>query len=159
MKYIATLSAIIFCGACHADWDYSSETDPMTSKKAHFARLISEGSMNFSFPYAGTNYARISVRSDSKHGTNVIFAVQKGQFVCSVGGCNVLVRFDDKPPQTFRAVGPEDYSSTMLFLEPEKKFISEALKAKKILIEATYYNEGRNVATFMSDSPLKWPPK
>ena len=68
----------------------------------------------------------------------------------------VKVRFDGGKAMTFTTTEPSDNSSDMLFLSSVQKFINHAKRAKKILIEAPFYQEGNRVFTFTVDKPLEW---
>lgn len=56
----------------------------------------------------------------------------------------------------FSTTEPSDGSSNMVFLSNPKKFINLAKKAKRILIEAPFYEEGNQIFTFTIDKPLEW---
>lgn len=53
-----------------------------------------------------------------------------------------MVKFDDAKPVRFTAVGPADYSSDTLFIRNTSRFVASARKAKKVQIEATFYQDG-----------------
>lgn len=142
-------------------WEYTQETDPMTSKAAKYAKLLSENSLSLDFPYAGKNYGQITVRQHPKWGLDVLVQVEKGQMLCHSydESCKVTIRFDDGPPQRFGGAEPEDNSSTVIFLRDEARFLKEASKAKRILVQATFYQNGEQLLEFKTDKPLGWPPK
>lgn len=129
-------------------WTYFDNTDKVSGKQIHFASVDALELLEFGFPYNGGSTATIQLRKHPRHGTDVILHVDKGQFVCGVEECAVMVRFDDGRAERYRAVGPSDYSSTELFIEPASKFIGSAKKAKQVVIEANFYQSGDRAMVF-----------
>lgn len=120
----------------------------MTGKTMTLATVTSSNAMNFSWPYHGETRSRLTVRKHPRYGQDVMFSIPRGQFVCGVDGCTVLVRFDDLPPIKFGVVGAEDNDSKMLFFSNTKKFISELRKSKRARVAAVVYQEGQPVFEF-----------
>ena len=62
----------------------------------------------------------------------------------------VTVRFDDGELWKFDIGEPEDGTTGLLFMRPvdAESFIDELLKAKRLKIEANFYQEGRRVFEF-----------
>lgn len=146
--------------AVAAGWEYSTNIDKMTGKKTLHAVIQSTNSLSLQFPYRGANFGRLVVRQHPKYGTDVIANVDKGQILCrSYDGCSISVRFDSAKPMTFSAIPPEDHSSDTLFLQNAQRFIASARKAKRILVQLTFFHSGTQVLEFEVDEPLKWPPK
>lgn len=138
-------------------WDYTTEPDKMTGKRATYATLRSSNSLDFDFPYQGQNYGQISVQSRPRQGTDVLFSVKKGQITCSPYECNILVRFDNDAPMRFGGTHPSDGSSEHVFLRNGDRFINRAKSARKIFVEFTAYHQGINVLEFAPATPLVWP--
>lgn len=146
--------------AAGESWDYSTSIDKMTSQKTVHAVIRSSNSLSLQFPYKGSNFGRLLVRQHPKYGTDVIVDVDKGQILCrSYDGCSVSVRFDSGKPSTFSATPPADHSSDTIFLQNAQRFIASARKAKRILVQLTFFQSGMQVLEFEVDEPLKWPPK
>lgn len=139
-------------------WDYDTSVDEMNDSKSRFASLTSDNSEYFDFPYNGGSYLKLTVRYTKKWGTDVYVSISKGQFNCNEydGTDYVRVRFDNGKAIKFRTTEPSDGSSDMLFLSNSKKFITLAKKAKRILVEAPFYQEGNRVFTFTVDKSLEW---
>lgn len=136
-------------------WLYSESADEMSGQSLRYAEVISSNTVSFGFPYAGEQHGTLLLRK-RRGSDNVILQIEKGQFLCtSYGGCNVSVRFDDKPARRFSAVGPADNSSTSLFIRNERSFIAETKKAKTVRIEAVVYQNGDPVFVF-DTAGLKW---
>lgn len=120
-------------------WSYNEYSD--MHGKAFYAEVTSTNSVTFGFPYAGGT-ATLTIRNHPKYGTDVYLHVE-GQFVCHASDdCVVMVKFDEGKPSKFSAAGPADYSSDTLFIQNAKRFIAAARKAKKVTIEATFFQEG-----------------
>lgn len=142
-------------------WEYSRENDPMSGKPAAYAKLLSQNSLSLDFSYRGRNHGQLMVRQHPKWGLDVLLEVEQGQMLCRSynDSCKVTIRFDDGPPQRFGGAEPEDNSSTVIFLRDEARFLKEASKAKRILVQATFYKNGEQLLEFKTDKPLAWPPK
>jgi hypothetical protein len=151
------IALVVASSSAHAQWRYDFNDDSMTGKREETASIESINSLDLGFPYKGRNMATLTVRKSPRRGTHVYFQIEKGQFVCGVSDCEVLVRFDEQQPTRYRAVGPADHSSKVLFLEPEGRFIAAARKAKTIRVQANIYQSGAPVLEFNAGA-LEWPP-
>lgn len=158
MKTAIGLALALAVGGAHADWNYTTQVDKMNGSTIQIAHVASSNSLSLPSPYTGKNHGRIIVRSAKANGLAVVVQVEKGQFICGVSSCSVLVRFDEKQPTKFRAVPPSDHDPKMLFLEPEKQFIDAAKKAKVIRMQATMFQAGEQILEFAVGQPLSWPP-
>jgi hypothetical protein len=127
-----------------SEWIYSLRSDPMGGAVAT-ARVESANTFDFDFPYQGEQHATLTLRSDK--GLNVMVSIDRGQFVCPMG-CSVLVRFDDETAQRWRATGPSDFDTEVIFLRNESKFLKQLKKARVVRIEAEFYQEGTRIMEF-----------
>jgi len=136
-------------------WTYLADTDKMTSKLTYQATVTSLNKLNFDAPYEGGSTAAAIIRN--KAGKNeIILSIDKGQFICDVSdGCAINVRFDNDPAIKFQGSEPSDGSSTVLFIEAPKKFIADVKKAKKMIVQAEFYESGLKEMEFNVDG-LKW---
>lgn len=159
MKSIILASLLALIPVVAQAWTYETETDKMTGSKFRYASMSSQNSLRLEFPYAGINYAHLYVRRLGTGNTDVFFTIDKGQLLCNVYECPVRIRFDDKPPMSFTGTGPADHSSDTIFLSNPARFLAEAQKAKKILIQANIYQAGAPVLEFLPKDKLEWPPK
>lgn len=128
-------------------WYYNEDVDKMTSKKNHFATLVSENSLNFDFPYNGGSYGKLLVRKKDGS-TNIMLSISKGQFMTGIEGVRVRLRFDQEPAFSVTGSQSSDYSSDLLFLSSESKIINKLKKSKSLIVEAEFYNEGRRTLDF-----------
>jgi len=137
------------------NWHYLDSEDSMTGKPGRTAGVISTNTVAFNFPYAGEQHATLFLRAHPRHGKDVMLTIEKGQFLCSISGCSVFVRFDDKPPRRFSASEPADHKTTMLFIGNYNSFVAELKKAKTLRIEALFFSQGSRVFVF-DVAGLKW---
>lgn len=159
MKWIGVLLLSTPLGAFAGSWEYDSSVDKMTGKDSKSASVRSDNSLRLAFPYSGENRGLLVVRSHPKYGTDVIVQIDKGQLMCrSYEPCAVMVKFDNAKPVRFSGYPPADHDSAVTFLEPTSKFIAQAAKAKKILVQLTLYQGGDQVLEFSTPAALVWAP-
>lgn len=133
-------------------WTYSSYQDAMTSRTTFIARINSENSVNFGFPYEGTQKGLLTLRKNAKHGYDAYFSVEKGQILCrSYDGCTIRVRFDENEAQNYSATEPSDSSTTTIFINNFDRFYSKLKNAKVVRIQVPFYQEGERVFEFQVD--------
>jgi hypothetical protein len=126
-----------------SQWTYYQTDDDMGKGVVYTAHVSSTNTVEFSFPYSGEQHATIFLRTHPRWGKNLYFRIEKGQLLCnSYDGCNVLVRFDDGAAMNFSAIGPEDNSTEVLFIQNYGRFVEKMLKAKRIRIAVDVYQEG-----------------
>jgi hypothetical protein len=129
-------------------WDYYTSQDPMSDKPVHVARVQSENSFQFDFPYSGPQHATLTLRSHPKWGKDVIFAIERGQILCHSYNCPVRVRFDDEPAKTYTGNEPADNSSDAVFVPAYSTFMAKLAKAKRVRIEVNVYKQGTLTTEF-----------
>lgn len=137
------------------NWEYHEEQDPMGQGVIKSALVLSTNMVSFDFPYAGEQHGSLLVRSHPRYGNDIMLGVLKGQFLTGIDGCKILVRFDDNKPAAFWANGPSDHSTTVVFISGYSKFIKSLIQAKKVMIEAPFFQQGNRVFEFNVEG-LKW---
>jgi len=153
-RVLAFAAAITISPMAWANWTYGERVQEMSGKPETWAELRSASSLNLRAPYDGPNFATLNIRRSASR-LIVWIEIEKGQFVCSVSGCQIEVRFDDKPPSRFNVQGPADYNSRILVLLDGKRFVTEASKTNAtIRVAATMHREGAPVMMFESSVPL-----
>jgi hypothetical protein len=121
----------------------------MTSKETRTARIVSENTVNFDFPYEGAQQGTLTLRTHPTYGRDVMLSIQEGQFLCrSYEDCTIRVRFDEAQPERWRAIGPSDNSTTVLFLRNESRFVQKLRSAKIVRIQVPVYQEGEPMFEF-----------
>lgn len=127
-------------------WNYSEDSDKMTSKTIYYAEIQSENTLNFEFPYNGGSQPSLLIRK--KGSTDIILRISKGQFINSYDGVPVRLRFDEEPAFTVTANSAADGSSDILFLGSVSKILQKLKGHQKLIIEAQFYNEGNRTMDF-----------
>ena len=141
-----------------SQWSYRDTTDELNGTSEHFASVDSDNQLQFDFPYAGGSIGTLTVRRGKQFGSDVDVVVDKGQFICAIGeGCSIRVKFDDKPPQYFSAIGSKDGSMNVLFVHPYGRFISELKSSHTVLVELSFYQAGDQTFRFNTIG-LNWDP-
>jgi len=74
--------------------------------------------------------------------TTVSLSVSQGQFNVNSIGDSILVRFDRNPPESYPCIQHGDGDSTFMFIKRQDKFTMNLKKAKKLLIEAEFRDNG-----------------
>jgi hypothetical protein len=129
-------------------WTYDQTTDEM-GRERYFATVRSTNTVNFEFPYGGEQHATLMLRSNRTDFKDVIFRIERGQFVgCEIEQCTLNVRFDQGPIRQFYALGTADHDSRIVFIQDVEDFMAAMRKAKVVHIEATFYQEGRRIFEF-----------
>lgn len=148
-----TVAAPVLPGS---QWSYSNVANAMSKGTTYHAVVSSTNTVEFKFPYAGAQHARLNLRTDPRNGKDVIFSIEKGQILChSYEDCKVLVRFDNEQAINYSAVGAADNSSDVVFIRNYDRFVGKMLKAKQVRISTNIYQEGAPVFEFdVSDFDL-----
>jgi len=130
-------------------WAYYQNDDPMSKGKSYSASILSSNTVEFDFPYGGSQNGRLTLRTDPRYGKDVIFSIEKGQILCSsYDGCIVLVRFDDENATSYSAGEPVDNSTETVFIHNYSQFVEKMMKAKRVRISVNIYQEGSPVFDF-----------
>ncbi|PCJ62307.1 MAG: hypothetical protein COA79_04385 [Planctomycetota bacterium] len=120
-------------------WTYSNSEDKMRNIKTMTASNVSLNKVKFKFPYNGGSQATVILRI--KEGFAAMLIISKGQFNSSLNKF-IYVKFDNGPIEKYSVTGPRSGGSDIVFITAYKSFASKMLKAKKMIIEATFYSEG-----------------
>ncbi|MDO9364958.1 MAG: zinc ribbon domain-containing protein [Methylotenera sp.] len=132
-----------------SQWSYSQVADAMSKGTTYHAVALSSNTVEFDFPYAGAQHARLNLRIDPRYGKDIIFSIEKGQILChSYEDCTVLVRFDDEKAANYSAVGAADNSTETIFIRNYGRFVEKMLKAKQVRISTNIYQQGAPVFEF-----------
>lgn len=131
------------------EWTYSGYTDDATGKRAKTASLTSKNSMNFGFPYSGTQYGRFTVRNHPRFGVDAYLQIDKGQLLCnSYSNTTVLVRFDNGAATRYSCGEPADHSSETVFIHNVAGLEARMKTAKKMYVTVSVYQEGSRTWEF-----------
>ena len=127
-------------------WSYETAELPMGGfMKA--ATLQSTNTLEFDFPYAGKQRGQLMIRQmDGK--VDTIVQIQEGQIQCnSFRACKVVVRLNEEPAQEYEAYGPQDNSSTTLFID-SKTLPEQIAQAQRVRVQFSAFRQGQPVLDF-----------
>ena len=131
------------------DWEYSTYGDAATGKAAKQASLTSLNTVNWDFPYSGTQNGYFFIRNHPRYGVDAFVKVQKGQLLCdSYSNTTVLVRFDNGPAKSYGCSGAADHSSDVVFINNVSGLESGIKGALKMFITVNVYHEGQQTFEF-----------
>lgn len=137
-------------------WEYHQQEDKMRNQSTKYASLDSDNALSFDFPYNGGSMGELVLRNSPKYGKDLMLQISKGQFMCnSYDGCYVHVKFDNQPIVQYEATESSSGRSDVIFIHNYGAFIQHLKQAKKVIIEAEFYQEGWKELEF-SPTGLNW---
>lgn len=136
-------------------WSYNTYRDEMRGTESKTATVASENTVKLDFPY-GEQQGELTLRTDPKSGLNVMVSVEKGQILCnSFSENHISAKFDGGPVQNFRCTDASDGSSNVAFIVDEKTFLKKVRGAKRTIVEAEFFQQGRQQFVFETTG-LDW---
>jgi hypothetical protein len=148
------LGCIPHAGAAEGNWRYSEDADKMRGTVTKFAAVDSQNQLQFDFPYQGGSVGTLMLRKSSRYGSDVILRIDRGQFSCFMD-CAVHVKFDNGKVERLGANSAADGSTGVIFLSPYGHIVSRLKQAKRVIIEADYFQHGSQQLEF-NVVGLKW---
>ncbi|MGH8307060.1 MAG: hypothetical protein ACRER0_02175 [Gammaproteobacteria bacterium] len=132
-----------------SNWIYFSHPGDSFHKPTYSASTDSTNTLKFSFPYNGPQHPTLYVRNNSD-GTIDVFVTFKGQINCSFieNDCSVLAKFDNHKTREFSVSGSSDNSTGIFFIEGTTVFLSQLVRAHKLAMDVTFYQEGDHELDF-----------
>ena len=131
-----------------SQWSYSKTKDELRGTERYIAKISSENKERFAFPYEWWQSLGIMLRNWNNK-NDVMITITEGQFKSSYRWDEYIsVRFDDSAVQKFYYFEPEDHSSDIIFLTNAESFVRQIRTAKKVIIEAPFYQNWRSQFTF-----------
>ena len=141
--------------AAPSPWSYDENTDEMRGTVTKTAEVTSSNQVDLQFPY-GTVSGHLQVRKRPTDGLSIIFHVDDGQILChSFSDGRVSVKIDDQPIKNYGCSGSSDGSSEYAFIRNESGFLANLKKSKRVIIEAEFYQQGRQQFKF-DTAGLEW---
>ncbi|WP_293373586.1 hypothetical protein [Nevskia sp.] len=129
-------------------WVKRDFIDDASGKPASEVSVRSVNTHAFPFPYQGGTSMWLTVRKHPRWGREVYVSIDRGQLVCGYSDCNVIVRVHGKDARTATASRSGDSSSTVLFIRGHDRFTKDLLKADRLTIAATFYQQGERAFEF-----------
>ncbi|TWF42316.1 hypothetical protein FHW36_10271 [Chitinophaga polysaccharea] len=104
---------------------------------------------------SATVYLELHKKSSGR--TQIMMETTEGAFSpeYATGRSSIRVRFDNRPATWFATTGSVDHDPSVLFLQQEASFIRQIKRAKSMLIEVAFLNNGLLVLEF-DVHKLKW---
>ena len=137
------------------NWTSEETEDKMSGEKRYFNYTTSTNKIEFDVPYEGGSTFTQLVRNMGK-ANEILLTVSKGQFIPSImNNRTVRVKFDNEKPLNYTYSSANDGSLTTIFLGNAQQFINKLKKAKKLMIEAPFYNAGMQIIYFDVEG-FKW---
>lgn len=136
------------------NWHYRSEEDKITSDTVYHAYVEANEKLYFDFPYKGGSTLTLMLREKNNE-TDIILRVSKGQFIPSVTGGFVTVRFGKDKAKKYPTSMSSDYSSDVIFINNEREFVKNLKSHETVVIETEFYQEGLKQIEFNIDG-LTW---
>jgi hypothetical protein len=127
----------------------------MRHSKWFTARTDSLNSLEFEFPYRkDSDHAHLQVQVEPTGRKEIAMEIDKGQFLCNgIDGCTIAVKFDDGPIKNIHANASAAGKADVIF--PSYSILPQLKKAKKVVIEADFYDHGSEQIVFNTDG-LRW---
>ena len=166
-KLLLSVALLLTFNASANEWKTSFSNDEMRGTAQKFIMLDSENSVNFDFPYSGGSTLTVILRSkkiklkegqkaDDLKPTEALIVISKGQFICSsYNDCHVSIKFDEGKIQQYSMTEAADGSSDLIFFSGSANVIKNLQSHKKAIIEAEFYQSGREQFKFYIDGLSK----
>lgn len=139
--------------AAASNWDYEETVDKMRGENKYNTTTKSINTLDFGFPYNKTQLA-VVVRNYYKK--NEVLLITNSQFQCSITeACYINAKFDDGSVEKLEVGRPENYNSSVLFVEKPAQFIEKLRSGKNLILETPIFQVGDKQFEFKIDG-LKW---
>lgn len=135
-------------------WEYTEDINKMDDTRSYFAYCEANEIMEFDFPYHGGTRTWMIIRNISGK-NSVVFRISKGQFMETILGGTINVRFDDNPATSYSFSGQSDNNPEYIHLNNPSGFINKVKQSKQVLIQCDFYNEGTRTLTFNTEG-FEW---
>lgn len=130
-------------------WTYTQQADAMSDDLILRASILSENTVNLSFPYQGAQRGTLLIREHPRQGRSVLFSIQRGQILSNAGRENrINVRFDNHPAESWGFSYPADHSRDAIFLSNYSGFMRKMRSASVVRLEVNMYNDGSRIFEF-----------
>lgn len=148
-KALEKKAKLQFIKESNTAWSYN-ESEDMDGVKSYQASLDSKNKIEFKFPYNDGSRLSITLFANEKGKvTSSWLFISSGQFNY-FNESYIRIKFDDKKSDLYAIKKDLDSRSGKMdsLIITDKRFLKNLLKAKKVVIQAVYYNEGAQEFTF-----------
>lgn len=130
-------------------WVAFEEVDEMSNEVRYFKKTESLNELEFDFPYQGGSSFTLMVRGKENQKPEIILLTDNGQFMSSFGGSEHLrLKFDDGEAFTVTYNSSANGNANVIFLNSESKILKMLPTAKKLKIEAPFFESGCQIIDF-----------
>lgn len=138
-------------------WEYEIREDAL-GRRTKIACRRSQNTIRLPFPYEHpNNFATFCVRRNESDRLSVFLYVQEGQITTnSWEPKRVAIRFDSGEIAHVQIYPSESLNSEICFLGRDRWIVEKLLESRTFSIEIPFYNNGREVFTFVTIRPLEW---
>lgn len=144
-------------GPTPSRWRYDRSVDEMRGTETRTACITASERLTFRFPYQGGSSAELCLRQKGRT-FDVFVAVSRGQFICHLRDCPIALKVDEGAVIEVGGDPPESSSHNMVFLRRGSTVRQKLLRARRFIVEATFYREGARQIVFEGAQGLVWPP-
>jgi hypothetical protein len=138
------------------NWAYSAQADEMTGEVTYSADCYSLNEVEPMIPGSGNQKLALRIQKQPNGSNEVILGIEGLAFMLGAfDQTNLRVKFDDEKPIYFAYNEASDPTLSFIFIRDPKRFIDKAKKAKKLMIEPQFINQGKHIFHF-DVSGLKW---
>lgn len=135
-------------------WNCAVRKDEMRGSTSKTASISAMEELHLAPPYGDTT-PELRIRSDPKFGFNILIT-SEGQPLCrSYSNETLSVKFDNGPVREWSCNGAADGSPGVVFFNREGSLLKAIKDAKRMTVEISYYDNGREQMTFPV-AGLKW---
>lgn len=138
-------SALLNARAAPSHWQYAVQPSPMGDATLHMATITSTNVVDLGDPY-GKQRVKLTLVHGRVWAASLSMA--SGQFMCQPDGCDIRVRFDKGQARSVESDMPYDGSLDSLVVHHADHLARDMAGAHTMLIEATYYQAGSQIARF-----------
>lgn len=159
----AATSPLVTPNAATADavmpsrWRYDRSTDDMRGTETRTACITASDRLMFQFPYQGGSSAELCLRQRGR-AFDAFISVSRGQFICHLRDCPIALKVDEGAVIELGGDPPDSAAHDIVFLRRGSTLRQKLLRARRFIVEATFYREGARQIVFEGAQGLVWPP-
>ena len=129
-----------------ASWIYDTSENEM-GEKTIYAKIVSENTINMSFPYNGGSTGNIIIRKRQSN-LDILFIVSKGQIDTDYQGTFTRVKIDDENPRRYLMNETSDGSTETIFFTNAEALLRKIKMGKRMVVEVPFYQNGQQQFVF-----------
>jgi hypothetical protein len=143
--------------AAQSRWRYDRSVDDMRGTATLTACITASSRLTFQFPYQGGSSAELCLRQTGRT-FDAFISVSRGQFICHVSDCPIALKVDEGAVIEVGGNPPDSAAHDIVFLRRGSTVRQSLVRARRFIVEATFYREGARQIVFEGAQGLVWPP-